>query len=85
MTCMSIRTVTFQKPFALRGVDELLPAGAYGVVTEEEHREGISSLPYLSKSTLILLDEKLGHTRPTRLLTIDQYELDEAMKRDAAC
>jgi hypothetical protein len=43
MTIRSRReTVTFKHPFRIRGIDRLLPAGAYEVVTDEETIEGLS-------------------------------------------
>lgn len=34
-------TVIFSKPFQLKGIDRILPAGNYRVVTDEELIEGI--------------------------------------------
>ena len=34
------KTVVFSKPFLLKGVDRILPAGDYRVVTDEELIEG---------------------------------------------
>jgi hypothetical protein len=43
MTIRSRReVVTFRHPFRIRGIDRLLPAGAYEVVTDEETIEGLS-------------------------------------------
>jgi hypothetical protein len=41
------KTVVFSKPFLLKGVDRILPAGDYRVVTDEEldRRIVISGLP----------------------------------------
>jgi hypothetical protein len=36
------KTVTFAFPFLLKGVDRVLPAGDYRVVTDEELIEGLS-------------------------------------------
>jgi hypothetical protein len=36
------KTVVFTKPFLLKGIDRMLPAGDYRVVTDEELIEGIS-------------------------------------------
>ena len=38
----STKTVTFRRPFWLKGVDRLLPAADYRVVTDEELIEGLS-------------------------------------------
>jgi len=37
------RTVTFRQPFTLKSIDEILPAGAYTVETDEEPLTGIAS------------------------------------------
>ena len=43
--CTSRRTVTFARPFSLRGIDGVRPAGTYTVETEEELIEGLSFPP----------------------------------------
>lgn len=45
-TRTSKRTVVFRRPFVLGGFDEVLPAGAYNVETDEELLEGISFPAY---------------------------------------
>ena len=43
MTIRSRReTVTFKHPFRIKGIDRLLPPGAYEVITDEEMIEGLS-------------------------------------------
>ena len=83
---MTIRTtkntVSFNKPFTLGGLDEVLPAGAYSVETDEELLEGISFPAYRRILTLIQLHAKPGHPGVTQTLTIDPNELDAALKRD---
>lgn len=82
---MAIRTskkeVTFRLPFVLGGFDEVLPAGVYGVETDEVLLEGISFPAYRRISTLIHLHAKPGHPGLSRTLTIDPDELDAALKR----
>jgi hypothetical protein len=80
----SKKTVTFRKPFVLGEFDEVLPAGAYSVETDEELLEGISFPAWRRKLTLIHLPAKSGNPGLTRTLTIDPNELDEALKRDRA-
>ncbi len=77
-------TVTFRRPFVLGGFDEVLPAGAYTVETDEELLEGISLTAYRRVSTLIHLHAKPGHPGRTQTLTNDPIELDAALKRDQA-
>jgi hypothetical protein len=44
MTTRSRReTITFQHPFRIKGIDRLLPPGAYEVITDEEMIEGLSA------------------------------------------
>ena len=80
----SKKTVTFRRPFVLGGFDEVQPAGAYSVETDEELLEGISFPAYRRVLTLIRLHAKPGHPALTRSLTIDPDELDAALKRDQA-
>ncbi len=40
------KTVVFSKPFLLKDVDRILPAGDYRVVTDEELIEGLSFAAY---------------------------------------
>ena len=78
------KTVTFRRPFVLGGSDEVLPAGAYCVETDEELLEGISFPAYRRILTLIHLHAQPDHPGVTRVLTIDGNELDAALKSDQA-
>ncbi len=78
----SRKTVTFNKPFALRGVDEALPAGAYTVETDEEPLEGISFLAYRWLSTRLHLGGVPGNQVLKRVIAIDPKELDAALERN---
>jgi hypothetical protein len=46
----SSKTVTFAHPFLLKGVDRILAAGDYRVVTDEELIEGLSFPAYRPRS-----------------------------------
>ena len=78
----SKKTVTFRRPFVLGGFDEVLPAGAYSVETDEELLEGISFPAYRQVLTVIHLHPKPGRPGLTQTLTIDPNELDAAVERD---
>lgn len=78
----SKKTVTFRRPFTLCGLDEVLPAGAYIVETDEELLDGISFLAYRRILTLIHLRATHGGSDFTRTLTIDPKDLEAAQKRD---
>ena len=83
-TRTNTKTVTFRRPFVLGGFDEVLPAGAYNVETDEELLEAISFPVYRRILTVIHLHAKSGDPRHTRALTIDPNELDAALARDQA-
>lgn len=78
----SKKTVTFRRPFVLGDFDEVLPAGAYSVETDEELLEGISFPAWRRKLALIELQTKSGNPGLARILTIDPNELDAALERD---
>jgi hypothetical protein len=80
----SKKTVTFSRPFVLGGFDEVLPAGAYSVETDEELLDSISFPAYRRILSVIRLHAKPGHPGLTQTLTIDPNELDAALKRDQA-
>jgi hypothetical protein len=77
-------TVTFRRPFRLDDFDEVLPAGAYSVETDEELLEGISFAAYRRILTLMHLHAEPGRPGVERLLEVDPKELDEALERDQA-
>ena len=62
--------VVFSKPFLLKGVDRMLPAGDYRVVTDEELIEGISFPVYRRISTMIFVPAAHGTSR-VEMVTID--------------
>ena len=56
MTIRSRReTITFQHPFRIRGIDRLLPPGAYEVITDEEMIEGLSFPAYRRVAAMIMV------------------------------
>ncbi len=81
-TRTSNKTVTFKRSFVLGGLNEVLPAGAYSVETDEEPIDGISFVAYRRILTLIHLPAESGNPGLSRTLTIDPNELEEALRRD---
>jgi hypothetical protein len=79
----SRRTVTFTRPFSLRGIDTEQPAGTYKVETDEEALEGLSFLAYRRVSTTIFVPSLPGGVSSGRVMTIDPVELKAAQARDA--
>jgi hypothetical protein len=74
------KTVTFHRPFYLKGVDRLLPPAAYRVVTEELI-EGLSFPAYRRASTVIFVPAESGCA--VEMVTIDPSDLQAAMDRNA--
>ena len=70
------QTVTFQRPFLLKGVDRELPPADYRVVTEEELIEGLSFAAYRRVSTVIFVPAPYGGG--IEMVTIDPSDLDAA-------
>ena len=79
----SRRTVAFARPFSLRGVDGVQPAGTYAVETDEELLESVSFPVYRRVATTIFLPSRPGDMVSGQLVTIDPLELAAAEKRDA--
>jgi hypothetical protein len=77
------KTVVFNKPFLLRGVDRVLPAGDYRIVTDEELIEGISFPAYRRVSTMMFVPGTNGASS-IEMVTIDPLDLRDALDRDAA-
>lgn len=81
---MTSRSVTFRRPFTLRGLDKAQPAGVYDVETEEELLDTVSFPAYRRISTTIALHPRPGNLNLTTLVPIDPDDLDAALTRDAA-
>ena len=74
----SDKTVTFHRPFCLKGVDRELPPADYRVTTEEELIEGLSFAAYRRVSTVIFVPAPYGGG--IEMVTIDPSDLDAALK-----
>jgi hypothetical protein len=76
--------VVFTHPFLLQGVDRVLPAGAYQIVTDEELLEGLSFAAYRRVSTMILVPAHSHQVSSIEMVNIDPLDLEAAQQRDAA-
>ncbi|MGC1779239.1 MAG: hypothetical protein WBB34_14940 [Xanthobacteraceae bacterium] len=76
------KTVVFKRPFLLKEVDRMLPAGAYRVVTDEELIEGISFPAYRRVATMIFVPAALGGSS-IEMVTIDPLDLKTAQERES--
>jgi hypothetical protein len=79
----SSKIVSFTKPFLLRGVDRVLPAGSYRVVTDEELIEGLSFPAYRRVSTMIFAPGQSRYGTSEEMVTVDPVDLQSAQERDA--
>ena len=83
MTVRTIRrTISFLRPFYLKGVDRVLPPRDYDVVTDEELIEGLSFPAYHRVSTSIIVHAPSGSA--IEMVTIDPLDLEAALEQDAA-
>jgi hypothetical protein len=84
MTIRSRReTVTFRHPFRIRGVDRLLPPGAYEVVTDEEMIEGLSFAAFRRVATMIMVPAA-AQNAAMEMVSIGSVDLSDAQRIDAS-
>jgi hypothetical protein len=76
-------TVVFGKPFLLKGVDRVLPAGDYRVVTDEELINEASFPVYRRVSTMIFVPGIHGLSS-VEMVTIDPLDLRDALAADGS-
>ena len=82
MTIRSRReTITFQHPFRIRGIDRLLPPGAYEVITDEEMIEGLSFPAYRRVATMIMVP---AGGSAMEMVSIGSVDLSDAQRIDAS-
>ena len=74
------KTITFNRPFCLNGVDRLLPPGDYRMVTDQELIEGLSFPAYHRISTVIFVPAQSGSA--VEMVTIEPVELQAAQEQD---
>jgi hypothetical protein len=75
------KTVTFHRPFCLKGVDRLLPPADYRVVTDEELIEGLSFAAYHRVATAIFVPAPSGSA--VEMVSIDPLDMQAAQDQDA--
>jgi len=78
----SSKTVTFAHPFLLKGVDRILAAGDYRVVTDEELIEELSFPVYRRVATMIFVPAESGRASTVEMVTIDPQDLQAAQELD---
>ena len=84
MTIRSRReAVTFKHPFRIRGIDRLLPAGTYEVITDEESIEGLSFTAFRRIATMILVPGAASAST-LEMISIGSVDLADAQRIDAS-
>ena len=78
------KSVVFSHPFELKGVDRILPAGDYRVVTDEELIEQLSFPVYRRVSTMIFVPAQSHRASSVEMVAIDPDDLRAAQDRDMA-
>ncbi len=85
MTMRSRReTITFKHPFRIEGVDRLLSAGAYEVITDEEMIEGLSFAAFRRVATMIMVPAAAPGISTTEMISIGSIALSDAQRIDAS-
>ena len=73
----------FRHPFRIRGIERVLPAGAYEVITDEEAIEGLTFSAYRRVATMIVVPAEGAHNS-MEVLSIGSVDLDNAQAADAS-
>lgn len=81
MTRTKRRTLTFKRPFTVKGVERQLPPGDYELVTDEELIEELSFPVYRRVASWIIAPAQ-GAATATEMISIDPAELTIALERD---
>jgi hypothetical protein len=85
MTMRSRReTVHFKHPFQIKGIDRLLSAGAYEVVTDEEMIEGLSFPCFRRVPTMIMVPGLAPRNSSVEMISISSVDLSDARRNDAS-
>jgi hypothetical protein len=79
----SSKTVSFARPFLLKGVDRVLAAGQYKVITDEELIEELSFPVYRRVATMIFIPADSQNSSSVEMVAIDPRDLQDAQDRDA--
>jgi hypothetical protein len=85
MTMRSRReTITFRHPFRIKGIDRLLSAGAYEVITDEEMIEGLSFASFRRVATMIMVPGAAPRSSSMEMISIGATDLSDAQRDDAS-
>ena len=77
-------TITFQHPFRIKGIDRVLPPGAYEVITDEEMIKGLSFAAFRRVATLIMVPAAPPRSSTMEMISIGSVDLADAQRIDAS-
>ena len=85
MTIRSRReTITFRRPFRIRGIDRQLPPGPYEVITDEEMIGGLSFASFRRVATMIMVPAAAPRSSAMEMISISSIALSDARRIDAS-
>jgi hypothetical protein len=85
MTMRSRReTITFRHPFRIKGIDRMLQAGAYEIITDEEMIEGVSFASFRRVATMIMVPGAAPRASSMEMISISATDLTDAQRDDAS-
>ena len=79
-----METMIFRHPFRIKGIDRMLPAGTYEIISEDELIEGLSFPCYRRVSTFIMAPAAPPYQSSTEMIAIAAIDLAEACQIDAS-
>jgi len=77
-------TIAFKHSFQIKGIDRLLPPGAYEVITDEEMIEGLSFASFRRVATLIMVPAAPPRSSTMEMISIGSIDLADAQRIDAS-
>jgi hypothetical protein len=77
-------TIHFKHPLLIKGVDRILPSGAYEVITDEEMIEGLSFPSFRRVATMIMVPSAAPHHSSVEMISISSVDLSNAQLNDAS-
>ena len=78
-----LEVITFRHPFWIKGIDRVLPPGAYDVVTDEELIEGLSFASFRRVATMIMVPAAPPRGSTMEMISIGSVDLSDAQRIDA--
>ena len=78
-----LEVMTFRHPFWIKGIDRVLPPGAYDVVTDEEMIEGLSFASFRRVATMIMVPAAPPRGSTMEMISIGSVDLSDAQRIDA--